>query len=66
MEKMEKTQFLTFVNNDEVIIAGYGLQGNDEASAKRRLKFARFKTYEFRGDTIQSTSQYAGICRGRS
>ena len=66
MEKMEKTQFLTFVNNDEVIIAGYGLQGNDEASAKRRLKFARFKTFEFRGDTILSTNRKVGTCPGRS
>ena len=51
MEKMERTQFGTLVNNDEVIIAGYGLQGKDDDSGKRRLKFTRFKTFGFEDDT---------------
>ena len=55
MEKLERTQFGALVPNDEIIIAGYGLQGKDDNSGKRRLKFTRFKTFGFQDDTIEFT-----------
>ena len=66
MEKLKRTQFGALVPNDEIIISGYGLQGKDDHSAKRRLKFARFMTFGFQEDTIEFNNKDASSCPGRS
>ena len=70
MEKLARdlTHQGALVPNDEVVIAGYGLQARDSvfAPGASTLKFARFKTFGFNPHQIQYTSIYAQTCHGRS
>ena len=53
--------------NDQIIIAGYGLQANfDGFIRESSLKFARFNTFGFSDAFIHYTSKYAQECGGRS
>ena len=54
------------LNNDQIIIAAYGRQGNDYDSEQRRLKFLRFKIQGFVDDEIYYNSKYGQTCPGRS
>ena len=66
MDKLTRTQFGAIVPNDEVIIAGYGMQYKDDSSSDYKpLKFTRLKTFGFQPEEIQFHSKYAGICPGR-
>ena len=68
MEQLTRNQFGALVPNDQVIIAGYGKQGNgDDYHEKRRLKFASFRTFGYQDHLeIHYTSKYAQHCDGRS
>ena len=70
MMKLERdlTQLGAIVLNDQVIIAGYGLQANyyGFSPGVRSLKFARFKTFGFGEDDIQFIGSYGQVCPGRS
>ena len=54
------------LNNDQIIIAAYGHQGDDYNYIQRRLKFIRFKIQGVVDDEIYYNSKYGQSCIGRS
>ena len=66
MEKVERTLTGLLVPNGEAIIAGYGMQGKDDNSGKKSLKFARVKASGLEDDIIWSINNDASICPGMS
>ena len=65
MENVERTLTGALVPNGEAIIVGYGLQGKDDYSGTRRLKFARFIVSGFEDDTVWSIDKDTAACPGR-
>ena len=68
MKKPKREQNGALFPNDQIIVAGYGMQSNENNNndEAKHLKFVRFKYFRYENEEIAFISEHAELCGGRS